>query len=101
MFPPRPGRIPPAPAPATVFRTQDTHGYAVEFSPFRDGLMTVTSSQYFGIVGNGRQYVLQIDPVSGQPRLVRMFETMDVLFDCSWSEINENQFAVCSGDGSV
>jgi peroxin-7 len=40
-----------------LFRTQDTHGYGVEFSPFRDGLLAVTTAQYFGIVGNGKQYV--------------------------------------------
>ena len=93
-------RRPAVQAPASVFRTQDTHGYAVEFSPFRDGLLAVTTSQYFGIVGNGRQYILQLDP-NGQTRVLRVFETMDVLFDVTWNEVNEHQLAVCSGDGSV
>ncbi|KAH9259347.1 hypothetical protein BASA81_002390 [Batrachochytrium salamandrivorans] len=85
----------------TLYRTQDTHGYAVEFSPFRDGLLAVTSSQYFGIVGNGRQTILQIDPNTGVPQVVRVLETNDVLFDSSWSEMNEAQLVTCSGDGSI
>ena len=89
------------PQKALLYRTQDTHGYAVEFSPFHDGLLAVTSSQYFGIVGNGRQTILQVDNQTGNVRLVRIFETKDVLFDCSWNESNENQFVVSSGDGSV
>ena len=40
------------------FRTQ-FQGYAVRFSPFEDGKLAVATSQNYGIVGNGRQYVLQ------------------------------------------
>lgn len=94
----RPG---PPLQPAIIYRTKDTHGYAVEFSPFRDGLLAVTSSQYFGIVGNGRQTVLQIDPTTHSMQVVRVFETMDVLFDVSWNESNENQLVTSSGDGSI
>jgi hypothetical protein len=34
-------------------------GYAVEYSPFEGDKMAVATAQHFGIVGNGRQYVLQ------------------------------------------
>ena len=35
-------------------------GYSVKFSPFEDGKVAVATSQNFGIIGNGRQYVLQV-----------------------------------------
>ena len=38
----------------------DFNGYAVKFSPFEDGRIAVATSQNFGIIGNGRQYVLQV-----------------------------------------
>lgn len=41
------------------FKT-DFNGYAVKFSPFEDGRIAVATSQNFGIIGNGRQYVLQV-----------------------------------------
>jgi hypothetical protein len=44
------------------FRTA-FNGYAVKFSPFEEGRIAVATSQNFGIIGNGRQYVLQVkDP---------------------------------------
>jgi len=55
------GRPGPSSHPVSLFRTVDTNNYAVEFSPFRDGLLAVASSQYFGIVGNGKQLILQMD----------------------------------------
>jgi peroxin-7 len=33
--------------------------------------------------------------------VLRAFETNDVLFDCSWNEMNEHQLVVSSGDGSL
>ena len=35
--------------------------YAVQFSPF-DQRIAVGTSQNFGIIGNGKQYVLQVPP---------------------------------------
>jgi peroxin-7 len=84
----------------SVFRTIEHHNYGVEFSPFVDGLLAVASSQYFGIVGNGKQFVLQRTP-DGQMQLRRAFETQDGLFDCCWNEMNENQLVSASGDGSL
>ena len=74
----------------------------MEFSPFHDGLLAVASSQYFGIVGNGRQYVVRLDPAAPRGiRLIRAFDTNDGLFDVTWNESNENQLASASGDGSI
>ena len=36
------------------------NGYAVKFSPFEKGRLAVATAQNFGIIGNGRQYVLQV-----------------------------------------
>jgi hypothetical protein len=42
-----------------AFRTA-FQGYAVKFSPFEEGKLAVATSQNFGIIGNGKQYVLQV-----------------------------------------
>ncbi len=45
------------------------NGYSVKFSPFEEGRIAVATAQNFGIIGNGRQYVLQvtIHPVPNTP----------------------------------
>ena len=43
------------------FRTA-FNGYAIKFSPFEEGRVAVATAQNFGIIGNGRQYVLQVMP---------------------------------------
>ena len=74
----------------------------MEFSPFHDGLLAIASAQYFGIVGNGRQYVVQLDASApGGARVLRVFETNDGVFDVTWNESNEHQLASATGDGSV
>jgi peroxin-7 len=40
------------------FRTQGFNGYAVKYSPFFDSRLAVAASANFGLVGNGRLYVL-------------------------------------------
>ena len=45
--------------PMGPFRTA-FNGYAVKFSPFEEGRLAVATAQNFGIIGNGRQYVLQV-----------------------------------------
>lgn len=37
----------------------DFNGYSVQFSPFDDRL-AVGAAQNFGIIGNGKQYILQV-----------------------------------------
>lgn len=81
-----------------LFKTE-LHGYSVEFSPFAETRLACATSQYFGIVGNGRQYVL--DAGDGEITKVAAFDTQDGLYDCTWSEENENVLVSGSGDGSV
>lgn len=50
---------PASPACPPGYRTQ-FQGYSVRFSPFEEGRLAVATSQNYGIVGNGRQYVLQV-----------------------------------------
>eukprot|EP00951_Prasinocladus_malaysianus_P046730 scaffold647901_cov35-Prasinocladus_malaysianus.AAC.3 len=45
------------------FRTS-FNGYSLQFSPFEEGKIAVATSQNFGIIGNGRQYVLQVNITS-------------------------------------
>ena len=40
------------------YRTQGFCGYAVKYSPFFDSRIAVAASANFGLVGNGRLYVL-------------------------------------------
>lgn len=35
-------------------------GYSVKFSPFEEGKLAVATAQNFGIIGNGKQYVLHV-----------------------------------------
>ena len=79
-----------------IFRS-DFACYSVKFSPFDPSLVAVSTSQYFGIVGNGRQLVCRIIPGNDQVQIVRAFDTQDGLYDCAWNEMNQNQ--VVSGDG--
>ena len=83
------------PAHRTAFQ-----GYSVKFSPFDEGRLAVAAAQNFGIIGNGRQYVLQVLP-NGQIEEVAAFDAADGLYDCAWSEENENVLASASGDGSI
>jgi peroxin-7 len=80
-------------------RTEGFNGCAVKYSPFFDSRLAVAASANFGLVGNGRLYILGLTP-SGIVR-EKFFETQDSLFDVSWSEDHENQLVVGSGDGSV
>ncbi|KAL8741837.1 MAG: hypothetical protein Q9190_005596 [Brigantiaea leucoxantha] len=44
------------------FRTQGFNGYAVKYSPFFDSRIAVASAANFGLVGNGRLYILGLTP---------------------------------------
>lgn len=41
------------------FKTQ-FNGYSVKFSPYNEGRLAVSTAQNFGIIGNGRQYILDV-----------------------------------------
>jgi peroxin-7 len=40
------------------FRTQGYNGYSIKYSPFFDSRIAVAASANFGLVGNGRLYIL-------------------------------------------
>ena len=42
------------------FRTQGYQGYAVKYSPFFDNRIAVAAAANYGLVGNGRLYVLEL-----------------------------------------
>jgi peroxin-7 len=50
------------------YRTAGYQGYSVKYSPFLDDHLAVAASANFGLVGNGRLYVLQIGSNGIQPR---------------------------------
>lgn len=82
------------------FRTTGYNGYGVRYSPFFDNKLAVATAANYGLVGNGRLYVLAIDN-AGQIHQEAAFDTQDGLFDVAWSETHENQVAVAAGDGLV
>lgn len=45
-------------APMLEFRTRGYNPYAVKYSPYYDNRVAVASAANFGIVGNGRLFVL-------------------------------------------
>lgn len=82
------------------FRTAGYNGYGVQYSPFFDNKIAVATSANYGLVGNGRLFVLNIEP-NGSILNEVSWETQDGLFDVSWSEVHENQLVAASGDGSI
>ena len=91
---------PPRPPSSAVGYRTPFQGYSVKFSPFEDATLAVATSQNFGIIGNGRQHVLRMGP-GGQMQEWRAFDTVDGLYDCAWSEENENILVSACGDGSI
>ncbi|KAA8651532.1 hypothetical protein EYZ11_005880 [Aspergillus tanneri] len=81
------------------YRTEGYHGCAVKYSPFFDNRLAVAASSNFGLVGNGRLFVLELTPNGIAP--LKSFTTQDSLYDLAWSEIHESQALVASGDGSI
>lgn len=82
------------------FRTKGYNGYGIQYSPFFDNKIAVATAANYGLVGNGRLFILNIEP-DGSIREQISWETQDGLFDIAWSEIHENQITVASGDGTI
>lgn len=82
------------------YRTRGYNGYGVQYSPYFDNKIAVATASNYGLVGNGRLFILNIEP-NGLITNEVSWETQDGLFDIAWSEIHENQCAVASGDGSI
>lgn len=49
------------------YRTQGFNGSAVKYSPFFDNRLAVSSSANFGLVGNGRLFILELTANGIQP----------------------------------
>ena len=82
------------------FRTKGYNGYGIQYSPFYDNKLAVATAENYGLVGNGRLFILNIEP-NGTVSDQISWETQDGLFDIAWSEIHENQAVVASGDGTL
>ncbi|KAG8629209.1 hypothetical protein KVT40_003074 [Elsinoe batatas] len=81
------------------FRTAGFNGYATKYSPFFDNRLAVSTGANFGLVGNGRLFILSL--TARGIVCEKFFETQDCLFDTAWSEAHENQLLTAGGDGSV
>lgn len=81
------------------FRTAGFNPYSVKYSPFFDSRLAVSAGANFGLVGNGRLYILQLGAAG--IACEKYFETQDCLFDLAWSEQHENQVLTAGGDGSI
>lgn len=44
------------------FHMQGFNGYAVKYSPFFDNRLACAAAANFGLVGNGRLYILRLTP---------------------------------------
>lgn len=82
------------------FRTKGYNGYGVQYSPFYDNKLAVATAANYGLVGNGRLYIVSISP-TGEILQDVYFDTQDGLFDVSWSETHENHVITANGDGSI
>ncbi|AMD18982.1 HBR081Cp [Eremothecium sinecaudum] len=75
-------------------------GYGIQYSPFFDDTLAVATGSNFGLVGNGKLFILRI-AANGQIAESNSFLTIDGLFDVAWNELNENQVLTAQGDGSL
>lgn len=82
------------------FRTQGYSGYATKYSPFFDSKLAVAGAANYGLVGNGRIYILDIAP-DGTIQPQNQFDTQDGAFNLAWSETHENHLVTAHGDGTV
>ncbi|CAG8555029.1 20627_t:CDS:2 [Racocetra persica] len=83
------------------FRTEGYNGYSLQFSPFFESKISCATAANFGLVGNGRLFILNTGVGPNGVEIERIYDTKDGLYDCSWSEVNENQVVTASGDGSI
>ncbi|QPG77086.1 hypothetical protein FOA43_004485 [Brettanomyces nanus] len=83
-----------------AFKTPGYNGYSVKYSPFYENKLAVATAANYGLVGNGKLWILTIHD-NGQITADASFDTQDGLFDVTWSELHENHVLTSSGDGSV
>lgn len=82
------------------FHMEGFSGYSVNYSPFYDNKLAVAAGANFGLIGNGKLYILDINN-AGNLQENNSFITQDCLFDTAWNELHENQIVVAQGDGSL
>lgn len=96
------------------YRTQGFQGYAVKYSPFFDNRLAVAASANYGLVGNGRLFVLELTPqgiqclkwyfilsICGLDSDSIRYPTQDALYDVAHSEAHSAHLLTSSGDGSL
>ena len=66
------------------FRTKGYNGYGIQYSPFYDNKLAVATAANYGLVGNGRLFILNIEP-NGTVSDQISWETQDGLFDIAWA----------------
>ncbi len=71
----------------------------VEWCPFDDSRLAISTAQNFGIIGTGKQHVASIK--GSNVKEVASYETKDGVFDCTWSEAVDGHLAFATGDGAV
>lgn len=82
------------------FRTKGYNGYGIQYSPFFDNKLAIATAANYGLVGNGRLYIVSISP-NGSIQEDIHFDTQDGLFGLAWSESHENHVITANGDGSI
>lgn len=82
------------------YHMQGYSGYGIQYSPYFDNRLAVVSGSNFGLVGNGKLFILDID-ARGRINEANSFITQDCLFDVAWNEMHENQVLVAQGDGTL
>ncbi|SCU90150.1 LADA_0F02168g1_1 [Lachancea dasiensis] len=82
------------------YHMQGFSGYGIQYSPFFDNKIAVASGSNFGLVGNGKLFILDIDN-KGRMMESKSFLTQDGLFDVAWNELHESQVLVAQGDGTL
>lgn len=86
------------------FELEGFAGYGLRSSPFEARVWAVATAANFGIVGNGRLYVVrQVAGVDCNDSLQQVcaFDTNSGVFDCAWSEQVETQLLCANADGTI
>ncbi|KAG8992498.1 peroxisomal targeting signal 2 receptor [Tulasnella sp. JGI-2019a] len=87
------------PPPPLILKTPPFAHYGLAWSPFFPNRIALASAANYGLVGNGRLHLASVG--GGQIAIDKQYDTQDGLYDVAWSEVNENQIATASGDGSI
>ncbi|WWC90196.1 uncharacterized protein L201_005129 [Kwoniella dendrophila CBS 6074] len=94
-------RSPQSP-PFLRYKTPNFSHNNLSFSPYFEQRLALASGSNFGLVGNGRIHIINLDPnIHGGIRPIKYFETRDCVFDIAWNESHENQIAAGCGNGAI